>query len=98
LKKIHIRSEGVQFRKREWDISKKGHLRKSLAKHGLVWTAVSAIYASAEVVMTRDPTPDLVETEAFVERRFEVRISEARACNSVRESGILARRDICARA
>lgn len=35
--------------------------------------AVSAIYASAEVVMTRDPTPDLVETEAFVERRFEDR-------------------------
>jgi hypothetical protein len=54
--------------------------------------------------MTRDPTPDLVETEAFVERRFEDRkviadkLSEARACNSVRESGILARRDICARA
>ncbi|KAJ6189540.1 hypothetical protein N7519_004448 [Penicillium mononematosum] len=35
--------------------------------------AVSAIYASADVVMTRDPTPDLVETEAFVERRFEDR-------------------------
>lgn len=35
--------------------------------------AASAIYASAEVVMTRDPTPDLVETEAFVERRFEDR-------------------------
>lgn len=35
--------------------------------------AVSAIYASAEVVMTRDPTPDLVETAAFVERRFEDR-------------------------
>ncbi|KAJ5168054.1 uncharacterized protein N7482_003648 [Penicillium canariense] len=31
---------------------------------------LSAIYASAEVVMTRDPTPELVETEAFVERRF----------------------------
>ncbi|KAJ5990097.1 hypothetical protein N7522_010304 [Penicillium canescens] len=35
--------------------------------------AVSAIYASAEVVMTRDPTPDLSETAAFVERRFEDR-------------------------
>ncbi|KXG53041.1 uncharacterized protein PGRI_000910 [Penicillium griseofulvum] len=35
--------------------------------------AVSAIYASSEVVMTRDPTPDLVETAAFVERRFEDR-------------------------
>lgn len=33
--------------------------------------AVAAIYASAEVVMTRDPTPDLLETEAFVRRRFE---------------------------
>ena len=33
--------------------------------------AVSAIYASAEVVMTRDPTPDLAETAQFVERRFE---------------------------
>lgn len=33
--------------------------------------AVGAIYASAEMVMTRDPTPDLLETEAFVERRFE---------------------------
>ncbi|KAJ5082846.1 hypothetical protein N7532_011889 [Penicillium argentinense] len=33
--------------------------------------AVSAIYASAEVVMTRDPTPDLSETIAFVDRRFE---------------------------
>lgn len=32
--------------------------------------ALSAIYASAEVVMTRDPTPDLSETAAFVERRF----------------------------
>jgi ubiquinone biosynthesis protein COQ9 len=32
--------------------------------------ALGAIYASAEVVMTRDPSPDLVETEAFVERRF----------------------------
>ncbi|KAJ5334164.1 uncharacterized protein MYU51_004643 [Penicillium brevicompactum] len=35
--------------------------------------AVSAIYASAEVVMTRDPTADLVETAAFVDRRFEDR-------------------------
>ncbi|KAJ5779588.1 hypothetical protein N7457_007308 [Penicillium paradoxum] len=35
--------------------------------------AVSAIYASSEVVMTRDPTADLVETAAFVERRFEDR-------------------------
>lgn len=33
--------------------------------------ALGAIYASAEVVMTRDPSPDLVETEAFVQRRFE---------------------------
>ncbi|KAJ6017586.1 hypothetical protein N7451_000965 [Penicillium sp. IBT 35674x] len=33
--------------------------------------AVAAIYASAEVVMTRDPTPDMSETESFVERRFE---------------------------
>ncbi|KAJ5086849.1 hypothetical protein NUU61_008156 [Penicillium alfredii] len=35
--------------------------------------AVAAIYASAEVVMTRDHTPDLAETAAFVERRFEDR-------------------------
>lgn len=35
--------------------------------------AVAAIYASAEVVMTRDPTPDLAETAAFVARRFEDR-------------------------
>lgn len=33
--------------------------------------ALSAIYASAELVMTRDPTVDLSETEAFVYRRFE---------------------------
>ncbi|KAK5795983.1 hypothetical protein VI817_005268 [Penicillium citrinum] len=33
--------------------------------------ALSAIYASAEVVMTRDPTPDLSETASFVNRRFE---------------------------
>ncbi|KAJ5679685.1 hypothetical protein N7462_007929 [Penicillium macrosclerotiorum] len=33
--------------------------------------AVSAIYASAEVVMTRDPSADLAETETFVARRFE---------------------------
>ncbi|PLN83243.1 ubiquinone biosynthesis protein COQ9 [Aspergillus taichungensis] len=33
--------------------------------------AVSAVYASAEVVLTRDPSPDLTATEAFVERRFE---------------------------
>ncbi|KAJ6083958.1 hypothetical protein N7486_010758 [Penicillium sp. IBT 16267x] len=33
--------------------------------------AVAAIYASAEVVMTRDPTPDMSETESFVQRRFE---------------------------
>lgn len=34
---------------------------------------VAAIYASAELVMTRDNTPDLSETAAFVERRFEDR-------------------------
>ncbi|KAL4936123.1 hypothetical protein BDV06DRAFT_205612 [Aspergillus oleicola] len=33
--------------------------------------SVSAIYASAEVVMTRDTTPDLSATEAFVTRRVE---------------------------
>lgn len=33
--------------------------------------ALSAIYASAEVVMTRDPTVDMSETAAFVDRRFE---------------------------
>ncbi|KAJ5380001.1 uncharacterized protein N7496_002429 [Penicillium cataractarum] len=33
--------------------------------------ALGAIYASAEVVMTRDPSPGLEETEAFVRRRFE---------------------------
>jgi ubiquinone biosynthesis protein COQ9 len=37
--------------------------------------ALSAIYASAEVVMTRDPTPDLSETEAFVHRRFEDKLA-----------------------
>lgn len=35
--------------------------------------AVAGIYASAEVVMTRDQTEDLRETESFVERRFEDR-------------------------
>ncbi|KAJ5281064.1 hypothetical protein N7478_006436 [Penicillium angulare] len=35
--------------------------------------AVGAIYASAEVVMTRDPTGDMSETAEFVERRFEDR-------------------------
>ncbi|KAJ5814738.1 hypothetical protein N7474_006515 [Penicillium riverlandense] len=35
--------------------------------------AVAAVYASADVVMTRDPTPDLAETTAFVHRRFEDR-------------------------
>lgn len=33
--------------------------------------SVSAIYASAEVVMTRDSSPDLSATEAFVTRRIE---------------------------
>lgn len=33
--------------------------------------AVAGIYASAEVVMTRDPTENLRETEEFVARRFE---------------------------
>lgn len=33
--------------------------------------ALGAIYASAEVVMTRDPSAGLEETEAFVRRRFE---------------------------
>ncbi|KAJ6014576.1 hypothetical protein N7540_009167 [Penicillium herquei] len=35
--------------------------------------AVGAIYASAEVVMTRDPSADMSETASFVERRFEDR-------------------------
>ncbi|KAL2811124.1 COQ9-domain-containing protein [Aspergillus granulosus] len=33
--------------------------------------SVSAIYASAEIVMTRDSSPDLAATEAFVTRRIE---------------------------
>ncbi|RDW94025.1 uncharacterized protein DSM5745_01347 [Aspergillus mulundensis] len=33
--------------------------------------SVSAIYASAEVIMTRDSSPDLAATEAFVTRRVE---------------------------
>ncbi|KAJ5929507.1 hypothetical protein N7454_006457 [Penicillium verhagenii] len=33
--------------------------------------AVAAMYASADVVMTRDATPDMSETERFIERRFE---------------------------
>ncbi|OJJ59749.1 hypothetical protein ASPSYDRAFT_131610 [Aspergillus sydowii CBS 593.65] len=33
--------------------------------------SISAIYASAEVVMTRDSSPDLSATEAFVTRRVE---------------------------
>ncbi|RHZ44191.1 uncharacterized protein CDV56_103222 [Aspergillus thermomutatus] len=33
--------------------------------------SISAIYASAEVVMTRDSSPDLSATEAFVDRRIE---------------------------
>lgn len=33
--------------------------------------SVSAIYASAEVVMTQDSSPDLSATEAFVTRRVE---------------------------
>ncbi|KAJ5136160.1 hypothetical protein N7448_004714 [Penicillium atrosanguineum] len=36
---------------------------------------LSAIYASAEMVMTRDPTPDLSETETFVNRRFEDKLA-----------------------
>ncbi|KAJ5638104.1 hypothetical protein N7490_007983 [Penicillium lividum] len=35
--------------------------------------AVAAVYASAEVVMTRDATLDMIETERFIERRFEDR-------------------------
>lgn len=33
--------------------------------------SVSAIYASAEVVMTRDSSPGFADTEAFVQRRLE---------------------------
>lgn len=33
--------------------------------------SVAAIYASAEVFMTRDESPGFAETEAFVKRRFE---------------------------
>lgn len=33
--------------------------------------SVAAIYASAEIYMTRDQSPNLVETEEFVNRRFE---------------------------
>jgi ubiquinone biosynthesis protein COQ9 len=33
--------------------------------------SISAIYASAEVVMTRDSSPDLSATQAFVDRRIE---------------------------
>lgn len=33
--------------------------------------SVAAIYASAEVYMTRDQSPNLAETEEFVNRRFE---------------------------
>lgn len=33
--------------------------------------SVSAIYASAEVVMTRDSSPGFSETEEFVQRRLE---------------------------
>lgn len=33
--------------------------------------SVSAIYASADVVMTRDSSPDFSETETFVQRRLE---------------------------
>ena len=33
--------------------------------------SVSAVYASAEVVMTRDESVGFAETEAFVERRLE---------------------------
>lgn len=36
---------------------------------------LSAVYASAEMVMTRDPTPDLSETETFVNRRFEDKLA-----------------------
>lgn len=33
--------------------------------------SVSAVYATAEVVLTRDETPGFADTEAFVERRLE---------------------------
>lgn len=33
--------------------------------------SIAAIYASAEVVMTRDLSPDLSATQAFVDRRIE---------------------------
>lgn len=48
--------------------------------------SVAAIYASAEVVMTRDTSPGLVETEAFVTRRVEdmdtigAKLSGVKAC------------------
>lgn len=45
--------------------------------------AVSTIYASAEVVMTRDPTPELSETASFVERRFEDRDALGLKCTAV---------------
>lgn len=33
--------------------------------------SLSAIYASAEVVMTKDSTPDFASTESFVDRRIQ---------------------------
>lgn len=48
--------------------------------------SVAAIYASAEVYMTRDQSPNLAETEEFVSRRFEdnaaigEKLSSAKQC------------------
>lgn len=33
--------------------------------------SLSAVYASAEVIMTQDTSPEFVSTEKFVERRLE---------------------------
>ncbi|KAJ5898870.1 hypothetical protein N7495_003614 [Penicillium taxi] len=45
--------------------------------------AVSAVYASAEVFMTRDTTADLSETASYVERRFEDKEALALKFNAV---------------
>jgi len=48
--------------------------------------SLAAIYASAEVYMTRDQSPNLAETEEFVSRRFEdnaaigEKLSSAKKC------------------
>lgn len=47
--------------------------------------SVAAIYASAEVYMTRDQSPNLAETEEFVGRRFEDSVAIGEKLSSAKQ-------------